>query len=120
LPDPVTTAIATAVAGSAAQSLTEQTARLLAQIAGRIHRKLSGQSPEPAARPGTDGSPERAAALAALLHRAFQDDPAFAAELTTLWQGYLSAAAGTSTNTFHGNADKVVQLRDVHGDLTIG
>ena len=118
MPDPVTTAIATAVAGSAAQTLTEQAARLLTQITGRIRHKLSANPGDPAVTPGTSASPERAAALAALLHQAFHDDPAFARELTALWQGYLSAG-GTTANIFHGNADKVVQLHDVHGDLTI-
>lgn len=119
MPDPVTTAIATAVAGSAAQALTEQAARLLAQVTAKIRRKLGGDVRDLAVSPGTDRVPERTATLAALLNEAFQDDPAFARELTALWQGYLSAAGGTATNNFHGTADKVVQLRDVHGDLTI-
>ena len=121
MPDPVTTAIATAVAGSAAQSLTAQATRALAQITDRIRHKLHGNSRDLAipAGPHGSGSRERATALAALLHQAFQEDPAFAAQLTTLWQDYQDATAGTVTNTFHGTAGNVVQLRDVHGDLNI-
>jgi hypothetical protein len=122
LPDPVTTAIATAVAGSAAQTLTAQATHVLAQITDRIRHKLHGNSPDlaiPAGPHGESGSRERAATLAALLHQAFQEDPAFATQLTALWQDYQDATAGTVTNTFHGTAGKVVQLRDVHGDLNI-
>jgi hypothetical protein len=119
LPDPVTTAIATAIAGSAAQSLTEQAAQLLARVTAKIRHKFRGDSSELVVSPGTDGAPERAAKLAALLNDAFHEDPAFARELTALWQEYLSTTAGTATNNFYGAADKVVQLRDVHGDLTI-
>lgn len=120
MPDPVTTAIATAVAGSAAQSLTAQATRVLAQIAARIRHRLDGDSRDlaiPVGPQGEPGSRERAAALAALLHQAFQEDPAFGREIAALWQEYLNANA--VTNTFHGTAGKVVQLRDVHGDLNI-
>jgi hypothetical protein len=119
LPDPVTTAIATAVAGSAAQALTEQAARLLAQVTAKIRHRLGKDPRELTGPSGTNGAPERTAALASLLHQAFQDDPAFANELTVLWHDYLNATASVSSNHFHGSADKVVQLHDVHGNLTI-
>lgn len=120
--DPVTSAIATAVAGSAAQTLTAQATQILAQITSRIRHRLRGGSGELAVldAPDTDaGSHERTTALAALLHSEFREDPAFASELTALWRDYLDATASPVVNTFHGSADKVVQLRDVHGNLTI-
>jgi hypothetical protein len=122
LSDPLITAIATAVAGSAAQALTEQAARLLAQITDQIRRKLGGNPRALAVlsdQDGADGSPGRVSALAVLLQQAFHDDPAFAGELAALWRDYLSATVSTSVNAFHGTAGKVVQLRDVYGDLTI-
>jgi hypothetical protein len=123
LADPVTTAIATAVAGSAAQSLTAQAAHVLAQITSRIRRRLGAGSGDLAIPAGPDagpGSPGRAAVLAALLHSAFQEDPAFGRELTALWHDYLNATASPVTNNFHGTAGNAVQLRDVHGNLNIG
>jgi hypothetical protein len=122
LPDPVTTAIATAVAGRAAQTLTTQATHALAQITSRIRRRFHGDSGDlaiPAGPGAVPGSRERAAALAVLLHGAFQEDPAFGSELTALWQDYLNATASPVVNAFHGTAGKAVQLRDVHGDLNI-
>ena len=83
--DPVTMAIATAVAGKAAESLTDQARECLASLVRRIREK-------------------------------FRDRPARQAALEA------AAAAGDHgvVNVFQGRADKVVQLRDVHGDLSIG
>jgi hypothetical protein len=58
--------------------------------------------------------------LAQLLERELTADPAFADEIRALW---LRAAPNTTddavSNAFYGKADKVIQLRDVHGDLNI-
>lgn len=123
MPDPITTAIATAVAGSAAQSLTTQAGRLLAEIMNRLQRKFRGHPDDLAlltAAQNEPGAREHAATLAVSLHHAFEEDPAFGRELLALWQHYLKATNGTVPgNIFNGIADKVIQVQEVRGDLTI-
>lgn len=122
MPDPITTAIATAVAGSAATALTSEAARILREITTRIRRKLHGDPQAPAipAEPGkADGSPADAAALADALEHAFQQEPGFAEELRTLWDHYLRAAGNTYTNNFYGDAHTSVIVGEHHGDLNI-
>jgi hypothetical protein len=82
----------------------------------------------------------RIASLAEVLRRLMEEDPAFAEELEAarlraieedpefrgavlqrLEQTRVEATASDEgvSNVFHGTADKVIQLRDVHGDLNI-
>jgi hypothetical protein len=124
MPDPITTAIATAIASQTAQTLTSQATHTLAEIARRIKDKfrerpadlaiLSSAQDDPA-------SPERISLLARALHQAALDDPDFGKEVLALWtQLSATAVAGdASVNAFHGRADKVIQIRDIHGDLNI-
>jgi hypothetical protein len=51
----------------------------------------------------------------------FAADPAFRDEIRALWlQAAPRAATGDAvSNVFYSKADKVIQLRDVHGDLNI-
>ena len=121
--DPITTAIATAAAGSAAQSLTTQAGVFLTQIIRKLQKKFKGRPDELAAlgpAQNERGVHDHAAMLAASLQRAFEEDPAFAREVLKLWRNYLKATTSTVTNnTFNGVAEKLVQLQDVHGNLTI-
>jgi hypothetical protein len=124
MPDPITTAIATAIASQTAQTLTSQATHTLAEIARRIKDKfrerpadlaiLSSAQDDPA-------SPERISLLARALHQAALDDPDFGEEILALWTQPTAAAVtgDASVNAFHGRADKVIQIRDVHGDLNI-
>jgi hypothetical protein len=59
--------------------------------------------------------------LVAALAEAMQRDPAFARELRGHWQAAsveLTADRGGVVNQFSGQADTVVQARDIHGDLS--
>jgi hypothetical protein len=59
--------------------------------------------------------------LAAALTRITADDPAFADRLSTLWRETAqrpSADRGGVVNTFGGEAEKVVQARDIRGDIS--
>ncbi|MCW2918326.1 MAG: hypothetical protein JWN52_6394 [Actinomycetia bacterium] len=61
-------------------------------------------------------------ALAGALQRTSLEDPDFGAEVRALWQQVrieTTVDHGGVSNTFHGQADKIVQLRDLHGDLNI-
>jgi hypothetical protein len=57
------------------------------------------------------------------VRRLLDEDPAFRAELETIWQRAHTDASATDdgvVNVFTGRAERVVQLRDVQGDLNIG
>lgn len=115
--DPLTLAIATAVAGKAAEGMTEQARQAVAVIVGKLRAKL-GKYPHPAGLAVVDeGSPE---ALAGLLDREFAADPGFRDEIKALWLQAAPAATGDAvSNVFYGQADQVIQLRDVHGDINL-
>jgi hypothetical protein len=126
VPDTITTAmattIATAVAAEAAQALTGQAAHALAEIRARISRKFHGRPAELAVlatAQSAPGSPESTRALAEALRQAAREDPEFGREIRALWGQAQTQIAAVGSNVFHGKANKVVQLHDVHGDLTI-
>ncbi|MBV9379850.1 MAG: hypothetical protein JOY82_03360 [Streptosporangiaceae bacterium] len=124
--DPVIMAIATAVVGKAAESLTDQARECLAALVRRIREKFRDQPAAQAileAARDDPGSPALAGELARALEEASAYDPEFAAQLRELWSQVRTMAATRErgvVNVFQGRADKVVQLRDVHGDLHIG
>jgi hypothetical protein len=126
LPDPIILAIATAVASQATQSLTSQAGHAIAEITRRIRHRFRDRPADLAiltAAQGESASPDRAAELAHALDRAIAEDPAFGEEIRTLWDQSgttpVTATGDAVANVFTGKAAKVVQLRDVHGDLTI-
>ena len=124
--DPITMAIATAVAGKAAESMTDEARRCLAALVRRIRDKLRDRPAGQAALEAAQTEPSSgvlAGELARALDEAGAADPEFGTQIRELWRqvGLLAAAGDQGTvNVFHGRADKVVQLRDVHGDLSIG
>jgi hypothetical protein len=120
--DPLAVAIATNVATKITDTLTDQAQRAVAAIIARIREKLGSrptESRELASLNATiaTGDAPAAEALAATLAHLFTADAEFRDEIQALWD---SARGGDSvTNIFHGNADKVIMMRDVNGDLTI-
>ena len=113
-------AIATAVAGKAAESLTGQAGQAIAAIRRKIRARFRGDPGELPALDATRGDPSTVAGLARFLDAEFAADPAFRDEIRALWlQAAPAATDDAVSNIFHGKADKVVQLRDVHGDLNI-
>jgi hypothetical protein len=126
MPDPITMAIATAVASQTAQTLTTQATGALAKIVKRIRSKFRDHPADLAILADAQENPDSASQVASLadaLQLAVLADPAFGQEITALWtraHAEITTATGDGVvNTFHGNADRVIQLRDVHGDLTI-
>jgi len=113
--DPVTMAIATAVAGKTAESLTDQARRGLSALVRRIREKFRDR---PADQAALDAAAQDPDALARALDEASAEDPEFGRQLRDLWRQLQPGAQ--VLNVFHGRADKVVQLRDIHGDLHIG
>ena len=103
--DPVTLAIAGAVATGIATGAGESTGTALATLVGRVRDRFRG-------RPEALESEEDTAAA---LEDEFTRDPAFRQECQGLWN---QAQAGSVANSFTGRANKVIQARDIHGDVT--
>jgi hypothetical protein len=60
-------------------------------------------------------------ALSAALSQLVADDPAFADRLSTLWREASqqpTADRGSVVNNFDGEAEKIVQARDISGGIT--
>jgi len=120
--DPLAMTVATNVATKIADTLTEQAQQAVAAIVRRIREKFRSPSAASAEVATLDaavlaGDAATVEALARKLEQLFAADPQFRDEIQALWD---SAHADNSvTNIFHGKADKVIMMRDVHGDLTI-
>lgn len=130
MPDPLTaevaTTIATAIASQAAQALTSQAGHALTEMRQWILRKFHGRPVDLAALANAQddpGSPARISALATALCQAARQDPAFGPELLALWaharNQITNVSDNATANVFYGHAEKVVQVHDIHGDLTI-
>ena len=118
----------TALAGG----LSEQGAALLA-VGGKSALTSVYQLVRQRFRPGSDeaevleaavrhpGEQQQIDLLAAALAQAMAEDPAFADRLSALWRETTqqpTADRGAVVNTFDGEAEKVVQARDVSGGIT--
>ncbi|HXA63475.1 MAG TPA: hypothetical protein VNW94_30385 [Streptosporangiaceae bacterium] len=87
-----------------------------------VREKFSGRPLESALLAAAEADPAHAEALTGALDQAAQADPEFGRELRDRWeqiQSNTTAGHGGVANVFHGRAEKVVQLRDLHGDLNI-
>jgi hypothetical protein len=117
--DPMTVAIATAMAGKAVEVAGEPVRAAVAELSRRVRERFRGR-PDEAALARADGDPE---VLEGVVQRLLDEDPAFRADLETVWnraQTQATAADDGVVNNFSGRAGNVVQLRDVQGDLNIG
>lgn len=119
--DPLTLAIATAVAsgisGKAAEAMTEQARQAVAAIIAKLRAKLGVHPAELAI--ASDGSPDPVV-LADVLEREFAADPGFRDEVKSLWVQVAPTVTGDAvSNVFTGQADRVIQMRDVHGDINL-
>jgi len=114
--------IAANVAAKVADTLTDQAQRAIAEIVRKLRAKFRSQ-------PGgagevavldaaiTTGDIPAVESLARVLEQLFAADQGFQEEIQALWDS--AGADDGVTNIFHGKADKVIMMRDVHGDLTI-
>ncbi|MBO0801643.1 MAG: hypothetical protein J2P25_01005 [Nocardiopsaceae bacterium] len=118
--DPLTMAVASAVAGKAAEAVTEQARQAVSAITGKIREKLRKRPADVEILDAAARGEPVVEPLAEILEREFEADPGFRDQVSTLWlQAAPSATDDAVSNVFHGKADKVIQLRDVHGDLNI-
>jgi tetratricopeptide (TPR) repeat protein len=122
--DAVTLAIAAAVASKSAEKMTEQAQRSIAAIVQRIREKLPKRHQTGAEveilESAIDNDGSATEPLARILDREFAADPSFRDEIRALWDQAASITANNGvSNVFTGKADKVTQLGNVQGDLTI-
>lgn len=116
--DPLALAIASAAAGKAAESVTGQAQQAFAAMVGKIRERLRRRPEDVTALDAAARDESGVEPLAVVLEREFEASPDFRDELSGLWQ-QISGGESAVSNVFLGKADKVVQARDVHGDLTI-
>jgi hypothetical protein len=123
--DPITMAIATTLASKAVELVSEPAKEAVAAITRKVREKFRDRPAAEAALAAAEADPqssERIEDLAAALHHAALEDPNFGTDLRVLWSQVrvdANAQQDGVVNTFHGQADKVIQMRDVHGGLTI-
>ncbi|MFI5911402.1 hypothetical protein [Dactylosporangium sp. NPDC051541] len=147
MPSELAVAIAAAIAGRGGATVAGEGDTALAALARTIRDQLQrgrreGEAPEADARneaaaqtadsqataragnsqaTAQSGGHNRQNALAEQLSRALADDPRFAGLVRDQWhavQTELTMGEAAVHNSFSGTADKVVQARDIHGDLT--
>jgi hypothetical protein len=122
--DPVTTAVATAIAGKAPEALTDQAREAVAMIAKRVRRKFHDRPADLAILDAAQAGPDAngCTAFAHALWQAMLEDANFSSDIRALWNQahiLMTAESSDGVNIFHGRAEKVMQLRDIHGDLNI-
>jgi hypothetical protein len=127
--DPITLAIAgaiaTGVATKAGESISAAAQNAIAALSRAVHKRFGGEPERESvlrAAEADPGSEPATADLAGTLQAVMDEDPAFAAEVQGLWSQVdaLTVARDDAViNNFQGRANTSVQLRDVHGGLTI-
>jgi hypothetical protein len=141
--DPLTLAIATAAAGKAVELTGQPVKEGIVALGRMVRGRFSGQPADAEILNGAVADPKdgaRIVRLAEALRRAMEQDPGLADDLEVALQRALdedpefrdvvgnrrqqipvdaTANDEAVTNVFNGTAEKVIQLRDVHGGLTI-
>ncbi|RCV53598.1 hypothetical protein [Marinitenerispora sediminis] len=125
--DPISVAVAAAIAGKVAESLTDAGKRLLAALRQRVQDKLKDdpngllallsatQDPE---------NPDRQVELAEAVEAAEAADPAFRTDVRELWKQVRAESTGPGTvrNTIRGDVrdgSTVVQAGHITGDINL-
>lgn len=126
MPDQVTMAIVTALAGKAAELAADGVKGAGATLVRLIRRRLGAGTADAGALDSALARPEDRAALtraAAVLARVMASDPDFAAQVRAGWRAAapeLAADRGSVVNQFSGRAGTVLQARDIGGDVRFG
>jgi hypothetical protein len=114
MPEPILTAVATALATKAATGLYDL-------VKAKFARNSHAEAELEAAAEAPD-DPQRIEALATRLAEAERSDPEFGAALRTQYAIIIhnqQLSSGKVINQVTGNADKLVQARDIHGNISL-
>lgn len=121
----MTIAIAAAMAGATVEATAEPARAALLDMARRVRERFRGRTADERAlerAAETPDEPARAEALEGVVRRVLDEDPEFGAEIETMWNRARTVAAPSDegvVNLFNGRAAKVVQMRDLNGDLNV-
>lgn len=116
--------IATALATKGAEALTDAGRSAVGALVRLVRRRFGSGTREVEVLDGAVAHPdeaERVAALATVLARLMAADHLFRYQVEACWRAAapeLAAVQGGVTNHFSGSADKVLQARDIRGDVT--
>jgi DNA topoisomerase VI subunit B len=119
----MTVAIATAMAGKAVEVAGEPVRTAVAELSRRVRERLRRRPADEETLARVTGDDEEIPVIEGVIHRLLEDDTAFRDELRTIWDKAQTRAKASDdgvVNVFNGHAERVVQLRDVHGDLNLG
>ncbi|MFK3984444.1 hypothetical protein ACI2K4_29235 [Micromonospora sp. NPDC050397] len=122
VPDELVLAVATALTAKGAELLVDAGRSALAAMRRLVRSRFAENTADVEVLAAAAADPDnqaRQAELAAVLSRVMSEDPAFAATVRAQWRLVEAsvAAPGHVSNQFDGTANKVVQARDVHGDI---
>lgn len=127
--DPMTlsmsTEIATIVAKKAVDVVGDTARQAVGRLVARVRERLAGHPWAETVLAEAEVEPdsaERIRVLAEVLRDAAADDPGFGKELTEFLREIhirVSADHDGVANSFTGNAQTVIQARDIHGGMTI-
>ena len=141
--DPLTLAIAAAAAGKAVELSGQPVKNGIVALGRKVRDRFRGRPDEEEAFSGAIADPRdgaRIARLAEVLRRVMEEDPAFAAELEAARlraveedprfgaevRSHLAEVRSATmvgdegvSIVFNGSAGKSIQVRDVHGGITI-
>ncbi|OLT11608.1 hypothetical protein BJF79_23910 [Actinomadura sp. CNU-125] len=121
----MTLAIAAAMAGAAVEASAEPARAALLDMARRVRERFRGRAADERAlerATETPDEPERVEALEGVVRRVLDEDPEFGAEIESMWNEARTSVVAADegvVNMFNGRSEKVVQMRDVNGQLNI-
>lgn len=121
--DAVLMAVATALASKGAEAAVAGTRDAWAGLVRLVRERFAGDEAAGSALAEARQQPESVAArdrLAEALARVMEADPEFCEQVRSLWAqaSSVSATDGGVVNQVSGSAERVVQARDVFGDIT--
>jgi hypothetical protein len=122
MPDEVALAIVTTLAVKAAELTADGLTGALRQLFHAIRNRFGTGTQEAAALDEALRRPDdvaRQAAVADSLASVMAADPQFAVQLHAAWHD-IEAQRGAVFNQFHGDAENVLQARDIGGDVRFG
>lgn len=122
--DPVVMAVVTAVSAKGAEALAAGARSAWSALVRLVKDRLTREPDGPAALNAALAAPGQHPArqqLIAVLSRVMDTDPGFAQQLRTAWSdaAAVSADHGGVVNHMSGHAQKVVQTRDVFGNVSL-
>ncbi len=123
--DQLVVAVAGALAAKGAEALASGARTATAVLARLVRARLRAGTPEGDALTSAMAHPDERShqmALASFLAEEMSRDPAFDAAVRATWRGLSGAGSGSVgngvVNSFSGTAERVVQARDVQGNIT--